>query len=170
MSLLENEKQKQGLEGPCILYVEKGGIDAIANFGNASAKVQDYQEKSYFGFEEFINGQNESRLTYRSNKFTRLQVIPRNRFLELLREYSDDNEVFNMIKDDYGFNSQELLLKFDMFCNACLNKQHSLRNCPLVHFIPDREKIMKSHLYLNIQIRKRHERVREKNFFQSRLD
>lgn len=43
MSLLENEKQKQGVEGPCILYVDKGGIDAIANFGNTSVKVQEYQ-------------------------------------------------------------------------------------------------------------------------------
>jgi potassium voltage-gated channel Eag-related subfamily H protein 7 len=85
-------------------------------------------------------------------------VIPRKAFLDLIKDYSDDKEVFNMIQDDFVINNEELLGKFGVFCKACQSKTHSLHLCPLVHFIADREKIMKSHLYLNIDVRRKHPR------------
>lgn len=66
MSIVEAEKQKNDLEGPCIYYVDKGGIDVsvcivylvievMVQNGANFVKVNEFVEKQYFGLDEFVS-------------------------------------------------------------------------------------------------------------------
>ena len=53
----------------------------------------------------------------------------------------EDFQLFNMIKDDYLMNERTNLLF--VRCNLCNETFHGAINCPKVHYIPDKERILK---------------------------
>ncbi len=50
-----------------------------------------------------------------------------------------------MIKDKIIFN--EDFEDIRVRCQVCYSKNHTSRNCPVLHFIPDKEYIVKKHVY-----------------------
>ena len=66
--------------------------------------------------------------------------------MEVLSEFPDDHEKFNMIKDQ--------LLLFPNFklsepgkCKYCKNSFHSLLHCPTLHYLPDNELVIKKNSF-----------------------
>lgn len=65
-TLVENEKRKNNITGPCICYVEKGAISLSTGLGHTATIVDEFNEKEYFGLQEFVIGRDVSTLIYKS--------------------------------------------------------------------------------------------------------
>ncbi|CAD8208797.1 unnamed protein product [Paramecium pentaurelia] len=101
---------------------------------------------------------------YRSVGFSKLICLEQKYFLKLLQEYPEDYEKYCQIKDSMLFTdqNQELL---PQTCFSCNKKYHSMINCPKIHYVPDKEKILKSFTFPNYQKRtKFNRRIRIMNF------
>lgn len=61
-SILENEKNKANIRGPCIYYIEKGSISHQAPSGGIYTDIEIYQSTNYFGFSEFLSGEETFKL------------------------------------------------------------------------------------------------------------
>ena len=56
-----------------------------------------------------------------------------------------------MIKDK--MNLSHMYDEVDLKCNICFLKNHQEKDCPVVHYIPDREFIIKRHVFPHVQER-----------------
>ncbi|CAD8149984.1 unnamed protein product [Paramecium pentaurelia] len=108
-----------------------------------------------FGLYEFITGQ-EQKEVYKSVGFTKLLILPRSAFLRILKEFQEDREKFCQIRDDLLYNfSKQSLKNLDISCYVCQSREHRSKDCPLLHFCPDKERIIKSYNFVKEQIRER---------------
>ncbi|CAD8125819.1 unnamed protein product [Paramecium sonneborni] len=102
---------------------------------------------------------------YRSVSFSKLICLEQKFFLKLLQEYPDDYEKYCQIKDSLLFSDENHNL-LPQTCFSCSKKFHSMINCPLIHYVADKEKILKSFTYPRNQSRvKFNRRIRILNFF-----
>ncbi|CAD8126309.1 unnamed protein product [Paramecium sonneborni] len=101
---------------------------------------------------------------YRSVGFTKLICLEQKYFLKLLLEYPEDYEKYCQIKDSLLFSNQNQDL-LPQTCFSCSKKFHSMIDCPLIHYVPDKEKILKSFTFPTNQIRAQfNRRIRIMNF------
>ncbi|CAK66646.1 unnamed protein product (macronuclear) [Paramecium tetraurelia] len=106
-----------------------------------------------FGLYEFITGQ-EQKEVYKSVGFTKLLILPRLAFLKILKEFQEDREKFCQIRDNLLYNFSKLSLKsLDISCYVCQSREHRSKDCPLLHFCPDKERIIKSYNFVKEQVR-----------------
>lgn len=105
------------------------------------SRVYKLKEGESFGFVSFITG-NPSVEKYKTIGFTKLLIITRKDFLDVIKDYPDDYEMFYTFFEELTFNSESELLTME--CFSCKSKTHKAISCPLLHFKPDREKIIKS--------------------------
>ena len=80
---------------------------------------------------------------FRSVGFTKLLILSREDFLNIIPEFPEDYEVFREMHDDLIYNSDSKFLKLS--CFSCKSQSHRAIECPMLHFIPDREFIIKKH-------------------------
>ncbi|CAD8080729.1 unnamed protein product [Paramecium sonneborni] len=95
------------------------------------------------GIYSFISGQ-RSREKFRSLGFTKLLLLSRDDFLRILPDYPEDYERFRNIHDGLLFNQDYIQ---HMKCFSCQSSTHRVMNCPLLHYVSDREFIIKKHLF-----------------------
>jgi len=80
-----------------------------------------------------------------------LLAIKRDDFLKIIQKNSQDYQQFCMVKDSFEFNcntsNDETLKK----CKSCGSHDHITLYCPLVQYIPDREKIIKRYEFNHFQ-------------------
>ncbi|CAD8213514.1 unnamed protein product [Paramecium octaurelia] len=115
------------------------------------------------GLKNFITSSQKPE-KYRSVGFSKLICLEQKQFLRLLQEYPADYEKYCQIKDSLLFSdqNQELL---PQTCFSCNRKYHSMINCPQIHYVPDKEKILKSFTYPTEQRRAKFNRsIRIMNF------
>ena len=133
-----------------IFFVMKGKVEIFSNASNSEFPVRTLKVGEHFGEIGFFTG--KSRLfSVKSKDFTTLFAINREEFMEVLRKNSDDFEKFCMIKDQillYG-NYYPLRLR----CYCCNQTGHIASSCPLIHYLPDNEKIIKAFNYYTDQQR-----------------
>lgn len=90
----------------------------------------------------FITGI-KARERFKSLGFSKLLLLSRDDFLKIIPEFPEDYEVFREMHDDLIYNSDSEFLK--LACFSCKSTQHKVIDCPLVHFIPDKEQLVKKH-------------------------
>ena len=73
-------------------------------------------------------------------KFSKLLVIKRNDFIELLNEYPSQLEKFNEIKDNILLESN--YEKIGIKCFSCQSLKHGIEDCSWIHHSPDNYKII----------------------------
>ena len=69
-----------------------------------------------------------------------LYYISRNDFLDIVRKSAKDYEIFCMLRDRLSFSQSTVVLENK--CLSCNRYGHYLRRCPLLHYVPDVEKIV----------------------------
>jgi hypothetical protein len=71
-------------------------------------------------------------------------MISREDFLKIIKDFPEDNERFNQIKDDIMLYHAESVGKvLNQSCFSCKSKSHLVMECPIIHFIADKEKVIK---------------------------
>jgi len=133
---LENEEDDFS-----IYFIIKGKVELSTESG---ISIKELGVGEHFGEIAFFSGK-ARKLSARSKDFTTLFAINRDEFIKVLMKNSDDMEKFCMIKDQ--MISYENYFPLKIHCYSCLQIGHLAHQCPLIHFIPDREKVIKKYNY-----------------------
>ncbi|EAS07059.2 cation channel family protein (macronuclear) [Tetrahymena thermophila SB210] len=139
-----------------IYFIQKGEVDIIIDSieslennstSSASSQNKAFQSKTkvlqslkkgdHFGGVSFFTGQ-PRRYSICSKEFTTLLMIKRQDFIELLtKESPEDYEMFCAIKDSIlNYNNYSQL---NIQCFACQSESHLMGECPLIHFIANKQ-------------------------------
>ena len=121
----------------CIYFIMKGKVNISTESGIV---VKELGVGEHFGEIAFFSGK-PRKLSAKSRDFTTLFSINREEFIQILMKNSDDFEKFCMIKDQIILYENYLPLKTR--CYSCSQIGHLCHKCPLIHFIPDQEKVIK---------------------------
>ncbi|EAR99219.2 cation channel family protein (macronuclear) [Tetrahymena thermophila SB210] len=132
----------------CIYFIEKGCVEIYNSNNNEELKL--LHKGQQFGEVQFFTGQ-ASQVSARSVEFTKLLVIKRNSFLEIIQSSPLDLEKFCMIKDSIIFNKK--LDMIGVFCYCCKSSSHLVTQCNFIHLQQDKYKIVKDYAKNNIQVR-----------------
>lgn len=103
-----------------------------------------FKEGDSFGEISFFTG-NERLASAQSKDFTTLYLIKREDFLEVLKRFPEDYEKYFMIYDQINLENNYNALSIK--CYSCEQKGHLSSQCPLIHYVPDRERIVKGHVF-----------------------
>ena len=118
----------------------KGKVELFTN----SIVIKELGVGEPFGEISFFSGKSRG-LSAKSKDFTTLFSINREEFIKVLKKNTDDYEKFCMIQDQILLYGNYLPLKIR--CFSCNQIGHLANDCQLIHFLPDKEKIIKAHNY-----------------------
>ena len=77
--------------------------------------------------------------------------MKRSDFIKTLQQYPEDYEKFCLFKDN--FNLYRNLEVFQLRCATCNSSNHQVDECPLIHYVPDKLKIIKNQIITIFQAR-----------------
>ncbi|EAR85802.2 cation channel family protein (macronuclear) [Tetrahymena thermophila SB210] len=130
-----------------IYFIEKGQVEAFTYqktpFNKKMKTVNSLFTLStgkFFGEYSFFTGEPRD-INFRSLEFTTLLVIKRGDFINLLKDYPDDYEVFCMLKDEATYNNEKSSIMNK--CQCCDRYDHSLSLCPVIHFVPQKLSVIR---------------------------
>ncbi|CAD8162298.1 unnamed protein product [Paramecium pentaurelia] len=128
--------------GEVQILIQNDQKDSIYSHQQVSV-ISKVGKGSSLGIYSFISGQ-KSIEKFRSIGFTKLLLLSRDDFLRILPDYPEDYERFRNIHDGLLFNQDYIK---QMKCFSCQSSTHRVMNCPLLHYVSDREFIIKKHLF-----------------------
>ena len=79
----------------------------------------------------------------KSKDFTTLFSLKRNDFISVIKEENDDYYRYCMLRDEILLNNSNY--QQHKPCIACHKFGHKIEICPLIHYIPNKEQIIKIH-------------------------
>ena len=149
IKLFPDEKifAKNDEEDFSIYFVMKGKVELYTESG---AVLKELGMGEHFGELAFFSGQPRS-LSARSKDFTTLFAINWEEFIDVLKRNSEDFEKFCMIRDQIIIYQNYFPLKIR--CYSCNQMGHLIDRCPLLHFLSDKEKVVRKYNYYVDQIR-----------------
>ncbi|CAD8057941.1 unnamed protein product [Paramecium sonneborni] len=156
-NIIDYSTEPDAYQNAYLTFIEQGEVevqlsDQIFSPGTTFHKLT---SGSIFGLYEFITGQ-EHKEVYKSVGFTKLLILPRLSFLKILKEFPEDREKFCQIRDNLLYNfSKQSLKNLDISCYVCKSREHRFKDCPLLHFCPDKERIIKSFNFVKEQVREK---------------
>ncbi|CAD8158911.1 unnamed protein product [Paramecium pentaurelia] len=118
-----------------IHIIEQGQVDVMYK----KKIIQTLEKYDYFGLEEFISQQANPNITFKSTAFTSVLSIPYSYFHKILSQNDLENQKFHNLLTSSSYLSN--------FCFICKTKSHKTQLCPMVHFIPNKEVVIKKYLY-----------------------
>ncbi|KAL4489963.1 hypothetical protein ABPG72_010862 [Tetrahymena utriculariae] len=135
-----------------IYFIQQGELEVF--YYSQSKKNQKFKQTesnvlkklikgNNFGQISFFSGQNYS-LSVKSVNFSTLLKLKRSDFIKVLQHYQQEYETFCMIKDRIIFSGFKTQLQDR--CSACRDITHTEVNCPILHFIPKKFKIIQQDL------------------------
>ncbi|CAD8172405.1 unnamed protein product [Paramecium octaurelia] len=154
--------------GDIQIFIQNDQIDQILESPQI-AEVSKVGKGSSLGIISFISGK-QSQERFRSIGFSKLLMLSRDDFLKIIQDFPEDYERFRNLYDSIQFDDVSAL---HMKCFSCNSSYHRVLQCPLLHYIPDRELIIKRHQFSNQQIRNSHflrNPYRQKGYFAARYD
>ncbi|EAR88849.2 cyclic nucleotide-binding domain protein (macronuclear) [Tetrahymena thermophila SB210] len=129
-----------------IYYINQGQVSLSIPVLTKIDKITSQPEMNFkflkkqdvFGQQGFITNSQNS-YTAKTSSVTVLSYISRNDFLQIIRNNSDDYEIFSEIKDKIIFSHDYSQMKLK--CYSCGEFNHQLESCPYVNFnIPYNQK------------------------------
>lgn len=139
------------LDDCSIYFVEKGQVELYHLKNNIYQEIppraqtlQIYTKGQCFGAHEFFTGKPRS-FNCRSTEFSIILGIKRDDFLQLIRDFPEDNERFCHIRDSLLHYDQQQIIGES--CMTCQSKSHAMSRCPLTHYVPQRHFVIARHLF-----------------------
>jgi len=114
----------------------------LFNF-RANAYLKSLSKGNYFGEISFFTGQSRT-ASVRSTDFSTLYMINRETFLRILDDFLLEKEKFHEIKDQLAIYHNYSVL--NMFCYSCGLNDHLVNNCPKVHYVVEKEPLLRKYL------------------------
>ncbi|KAL4456602.1 hypothetical protein ABPG74_000709 [Tetrahymena malaccensis] len=122
-----------------IYYINQGQVNLSIPILTKIDKITTQPEMNFkflkkqdvFGQQGFITNLQNS-YTAKTSTVTVLSYISRNDFLQIIRNNSDDYEIFSEIKDKIIFSHDYSLMKLK--CYSCGEFNHQLESCPYVNY------------------------------------
>jgi len=143
---------EQELDDSAIYFINKGSVEIFLSRLDRTTPhcLRKLIAGDCFGELGFFTGQPRES-SARSLEFISVFMIKRADFEEIIKENDDDYQKFCMIRDQIMLynNCQSLRLR----CSACGSLDHLIKNCSLLHFVPDIEKIVKRYEFYRDQPR-----------------
>lgn len=137
-------------ENKSLFIIRKGEIELFYETESNFTSMKKLLPGEIFGETSFFSDRARS-FCARSLDFSNVFEIKKEDFFRILQRNRRDMERFCQIKDninlyeDYG----DLYLK----CASCRQASHRVKECPLLHYIPNKEIVILKHLYSSEQIR-----------------
>ncbi|CAD8113554.1 unnamed protein product [Paramecium sonneborni] len=150
----EDQILLQGTQDDCSLYIiTKGTVSVLFQDEpqGRNTRVLSYLEKGEsFGEYSFFTGLNRC-ASAKSIGFSRAYKIPRQQLLNVLQTNQIDLERFCEVRDSILLcgNFQPAKLS----CYSCKKFNHLVKDCPVLHFVADKEKVIKKEYYPLLQNR-----------------
>ncbi|CAD8122561.1 unnamed protein product [Paramecium sonneborni] len=134
-----------------LIFIESGIIDMYGD-QQFNLKLHTFSASQTIGLIPFISG-NLQPNTYKSQGFCLVMTLSHRKFKNTLKDFPNDYEIYCQIKDYLLFNGNETTI-FPRRCYACQSSAHYSYECPITHYVPDREKIIKKQSISSFQQRK----------------
>ncbi|CAD8062415.1 unnamed protein product [Paramecium primaurelia] len=154
--------------GEIQIFIQNDSIDQVLD-NPQIAEVFKVGKGSSLGIISFISGK-QSQERFRSVGFSKLLLLSRDDFLKVIQDFPEDYERFRNLYDSLQLEDLSVL---QMKCFSCNSKNHRVLQCPLLHYIPDKELILKRYCYSESQNRNsKYERnpFRQRGYFAARFD
>ncbi|CAK87680.1 unnamed protein product (macronuclear) [Paramecium tetraurelia] len=132
---------------PCLCFIDQGTLNICANITDRSESIT-YSQGQFIGLEEMLTGQ-QPQLQLQSLSFVKLLVLTRTDFLNTLKDNPQDYESFCQMKDEILLHQRDSKAQ----CKSCNCMGHDIQNCPIVHFVIDKERVIKSYQFQSEQTR-----------------
>ncbi|KAL4480925.1 hypothetical protein ABPG73_020946 [Tetrahymena malaccensis] len=134
-----------------LIYIVEGQVEIIKSDNSGIEFVIDsYGKNKLIGQIAFFQGRQDG-IIIKAVDFTQVISIPRDKFLETVKQNDLDFQKFCKIKDKISFyqDFEDIKVK----CENCQSFKHQQYNCPLVHFDKQREKVVQNYNYYLKQFR-----------------
>ncbi|CAD8197001.1 unnamed protein product [Paramecium pentaurelia] len=132
---------------PCLCFIDQGTLNICANITDRSEGIT-FSQGQFFGLEELLTGQ-QPQIQLQSLSFVKLLILTRTDFINTLRDNPKDYESFCQMKDEILLHQRDSKTK----CKSCNCMGHDIQNCPIVHYVIDKERVIKSYQFQSEQIR-----------------
>ncbi|CAD8158539.1 unnamed protein product [Paramecium octaurelia] len=109
-------------------FIQSGNV--IIKCGNSEVVKKKQVQGDSFGEYGFMTGQPQPIL----KQYSQLHKISRSDFLEVLKHYPDDYEIFCSLRDELIFSQH--FQSLGQFCWTCQKFDHYASSCPFTHYIP----------------------------------
>ncbi|EAS06128.2 cyclic nucleotide-binding domain protein (macronuclear) [Tetrahymena thermophila SB210] len=146
--------QQGASENPILYYILKGKVDLYAQKGDSKYFLGSLKTGDSMGHHNFYAC---LPLDYSctTSEVTHLVYITQENFIQCLKEFPLDQEVFTMNKDDIIFGQQRYMNP----CFSCGKFIHSVIDCPLIHYQKNKQFFISRHLHsVQEKERKSHQR------------
>ncbi|KAL4488797.1 hypothetical protein ABPG72_016450 [Tetrahymena utriculariae] len=155
--------QRNQHDDSAIYFIESGSVEVfIDNDKNHQIiQIQKLSKGQYFGEISFYTGLERS-LSVRSIDFATLLKIERDDFLNLLKMFPRDQEMFYLIKDQVSYSHDFGLIGVN--CYSCSSPEHLVASCPMVQFIPNKLQCFKKYNFNPGQQRTHYKRIMKEKF------
>ena len=114
-----------------------------------------------FGTKSFFTDEPRE-ISIRSRNFSTLFEIKQADFLKIIRKNAEDYEKYVSLKDQIKLYSN--YSKIYMKCACCKKNTHIYNDCPLIHYIPDADFLIKRQIFPHSQERGTFPRKKQKKF------
>ncbi|TNV74067.1 hypothetical protein FGO68_gene10478 [Halteria grandinella] len=139
---------------PHLIFLEQGVLLYQHKDRKQRSKINaQINQGSFVCLKSFIEF-NPEKEYFKAAGYVSLLVLAKSDFLETLNDFPEDCEKFCQLKDKITTQDDDSIIKNGSFCPVCSQSVHSLKQCPFVQLIPDRELIIKRHNYNTNQQRK----------------
>ncbi|EAR97283.2 cyclic nucleotide-binding domain protein (macronuclear) [Tetrahymena thermophila SB210] len=128
-------------ENPYYYFLKQGEIEFFVESVKGSQQIlrlQTLQKDNWFGEMSFLT-QKERIVGAIAKQKCEVYTLSRQDFLCLLQEQSRDYIKFSLLEEKLRMNETHIL---KMKCWSCESIEHTIKNCPLIHFVPDIEKVI----------------------------
>ncbi|KAL4486684.1 hypothetical protein ABPG72_022159 [Tetrahymena utriculariae] len=141
-----------------LIYIIQGQVELRRSCSENSGQdfvIDSFGQDKVIGQVGFFSGiQDED--TFKAVDFTQVLSIPRDKFLEIVKQNEQDMQTFYSIKDKISFNYNFEDIKFK--CDTCNGLVHKQYDCPLLHFDKQRQKVKVNYIENLKQRRQKYDR------------
>ncbi|KAL4488006.1 hypothetical protein ABPG72_009344 [Tetrahymena utriculariae] len=163
--VLIREKQ---FDDSAIYFIQSGIIEIYSQQLQSQNKInviKVLRDGQIFGELSFFSGL-QRQASARSVNLSTLYKINRSKFIEILKENTEDFEKFKMMQDQIIFQHDLQVIHTE--CYTCKNIGHMANQCPKTHRIKDQQLIIVRQNYSTFQERAHTERKNKKLLFQAK--
>ncbi|CAD8181611.1 unnamed protein product [Paramecium octaurelia] len=150
----ENIVQEHQVEDFCLYFILKGKVKIQFQGyfqGKPKRTFHTLSEGQTFGEFSFVSGI-PPYISINSQSLTTVLKLRRSDFMEIIKTFPHDNEIFCLFKDNCNQNHNT----FE--CHYCKTKGHLLFECQYLQYYPKKINIIEKHIYPHTQARFKIER------------